>query len=96
MRLDHDEEFQLSESLSVFSFGTVDHRAIFELIDPRAGKIIARVDNSKNWVPKTAELGQVPDCAMLDLYDEFPSLQEREVGAQLYGDLRIHCFGKND
>ena len=74
MRLDHDEEFQLSESLSMFSFGTVNNRGLFKLIDPRAGKIIARVDNSKNWRAETEELGLVPECAMLDLYDDFPSL----------------------
>ena len=39
----------MSESLSIFPFGAINKVGLYELIDSRAGKILARKDHLKNW-----------------------------------------------
>lgn len=64
-------------------------------MDPRAGKIVAKKDRVEFFVARTEEFGKIPQCSILEMYEDYPSLQDREIGKQVYGDIAVNCFGRN-
>ena len=51
-----------------------DLNQTYGLIDPRAGKIVARKEYVEFFAPRTEELGKIPVCSIADLYDSYTSL----------------------